>query len=89
MWTVYIAQCADRSLYTGIAKNVEERIKLHNAARGAKYTRSRLPVELVYCESADTRETALRREIEIKRLKRGEKLKLIASLVDQGSRVTG
>jgi predicted GIY-YIG superfamily endonuclease len=89
MWTVYIARCADRSLYTGIAKNVEDRIKLHNAGRGAKYTRSRLPVELVYCESADTRETALRREIEIKRLERGEKLKLIASSVDQGARVSG
>jgi predicted GIY-YIG superfamily endonuclease len=89
MWTVYIVRCADSSLYTGIAKNVERRIKQHNAGRGAKYTRSRLPVELVYSESADTRETALRREIEIKRLKRGEKLKLIASLNDQGSRISG
>ena len=89
MWTVYIVRCADSSLYTGIAKNVEKRIKQHNAGRGAKYTRSRLPVELVYSESADTRETALRREIEIKRLKRGEKLKLIASLNDQGSRISG
>jgi predicted GIY-YIG superfamily endonuclease len=89
MWTVYIVRCADSSLYTGIAKNVARRIKQHNAGRGAKYTRSRLPVELVYSESADTRETALRREIEIKRLKRGEKLKLIASLNDQGSRISG
>ena len=48
MWSVYIGRCADSSLYTGIAKNVEERIKLHNAGRGAKYTRSRLPVQLVY-----------------------------------------
>jgi putative endonuclease len=89
MWTVYIVRCADSSLYTGIAKNVEKRIKQHNAGRGAKYTRSRLPVELVYSESADTRETALRREIEIKRLERGEKLKLIALLNDQGSRISG
>jgi predicted GIY-YIG superfamily endonuclease len=89
MWTVYIVRCAGSSLYTGIAKNVARRIKQHNAGRGAKYTRSRLPVELVYTESADTRETALRREIEIKRLKRGEKLKLIASLNDQGSRISG
>jgi len=89
MWAVYIVRCSDSSLYTGIAKNVEGRIKLHNAGRGAKYTRSRLPVELVYCESVDTRETALRREIEIKRLERSEKLKLIASLADQGSRVSG
>jgi predicted GIY-YIG superfamily endonuclease len=88
MWTVYIVRCADSSLYTGIAKNVEKRIKQHNVGRGAKYTYSRLPVELVYSESADTRETALRREIEIKRLERGEKLKLIALLNDQGSRIS-
>ena len=79
MWNVYILRCADSSLYTGIAKNVDERISLHNAGRGAKYTRSRLPVELVYRESVESRESALRREIEIKRLERGEKLKLIAS----------
>lgn len=89
MWTVYIVRCADSSLYTGIAKQVEERIKLHNAGRGAKYTRSRLPVELVYSESVDSRETALRREITIKRLERDEKLKLIESFVDQGSRTSG
>ncbi len=82
MWTVYIVRCADSSLYTGIAKNVDERISLHNAGRGAKYTRSRRPVELVYVESADTRETALRREIAIKRLERDEKKKLIESCLD-------
>ena len=82
MWTVYIVRCADSSLYTGIAKNVEERINLHNAGRGAKYTRSRRPVELVYSESVDNRATALRREIVIKRLERDDKKKLIESCFD-------
>jgi predicted GIY-YIG superfamily endonuclease len=82
MWTVYIVRCADSSLYTGIAKNVEERINLHNAGRGAKYTRSRLPVELVYSESAENRATALRREFVIKRLEREGKKKLIESCPD-------
>ncbi|MAF82827.1 MAG: GIY-YIG nuclease family protein [Gammaproteobacteria bacterium] len=82
MWTVYIVHCADNSLYTGIAKDVEERISLHNAGRGAKYTRSRRPVRLVYSESVATRATALRREIEIKRLKRDDKKKLIDTGTD-------
>jgi len=82
MWTVYIVRCADRSLYTGIAKNVEERISLHNTGRGAKYTRSRLPVELVYSESVENRATALRREFVIKRLEREGKKKLIESCPD-------
>ena len=79
MWTVYIARCADDSLYTGIAIDVAERIESHNAGRGAKYTRSRLPVELVYSEVVDDRATALRREFAIKRLERAAKKKLIES----------
>ncbi len=79
MWTVYIVRCADRSLYTGIAKNLAERICMHNAGRGAKYTRSRRPVELVFSESVDDRAMALRREIAIKRLAREAKQKLIES----------
>ncbi len=79
MWHVYIISCADSSLYTGIAKNLEERINLHNTGHGAKYTRSRRPVELVYSESAIDRATALRREIAIKRLERDGKMKLIES----------
>ena len=82
MWTVYIVRCVDSSLYTGIAKDLQERISLHNAARGAKDTRSRRPVELVYSESVDTRATALRREYEIKLLERVEKKKLIESCSD-------
>lgn len=79
MWTVYIVRCADRSLYTGIAKNLEERICMHNAGRGAKYTRSRRPVTLVFSEPVDDRAMALRREIAIKRLAREAKQKLIES----------
>ncbi len=82
MWYVYIVHCADNTLYTGIAKNLEERINLHNTGRGAKYTRSRLPVELAYSEVADNRSTASRRELAIKRLERNDKLKLIDSWDD-------
>jgi len=82
MWTVYIVRCADSTLYTGIAKNVNERINLHNSGRGAKYTRSRRPVELVYSESVEDRATALRREIVIKRLERDDKKKLIETGFD-------
>lgn len=67
-WTVYIVRCADRTLYTGIARDLPARLDEHNAGRGAKYTRGRLPVELVYTESAPDRGTAQRREHEIKRL---------------------
>ena len=67
-WQVYIVQCADRTLYTGVAKELEARIEAHNAGRGAKYTRGRRPVELVYSEVAADRPSALRRELEIKKL---------------------
>jgi putative endonuclease len=76
MWHVYIVRCADRSLYTGVAKDVRARIAAHNAGRGAKYTRPRLPVCLVYREPAPDRAAAQRREREIKALKRGAKLAL-------------
>ena len=79
MWYVYIVRCADSSLYTGIAKNLQERISLHNTGVGAKYTRSRLPVELVYSESVSDRSTALRRELAIKRLRRDGKQELIST----------
>ena len=67
-WYVYIVRCADRTLYTGIATDVAARIAAHNGGRGAKYTRSRTPVELVYQEPAADRAAAQRREHEIKRL---------------------
>jgi putative endonuclease len=73
MWNVYIVRCSDGTLYTGVARDLEARIEAHNAGRGAKYTRARLPVKLIYKESAADRGAALRREHAIKRLSRAEK----------------
>lgn len=74
---MYILRCADDTLYCGWTNDLEHRLKTHNSGKGAKYTRSRLPVELVYSESTASPSAALRREREIKKLSRGEKLKLI------------
>lgn len=74
---VYILRCRDGSLYTGSTNNVERRLAVHQSGKGAKYTRSRLPVELVYQETWSDRSAALRREAAIKRLERAEKLTLI------------
>lgn len=82
-WHVYIVRCADDSLYTGIAKDAAARIELHNAGKGARYTRSRRPVILVYCENAQSRSAALKREAAIKSLARGAKLQLIRSGADE------
>lgn len=76
-WNVYIVQCADQSLYTGVAIDVATRIAQHNAGRGAKYTRARLPVELVHIETDMDRQTAQRREHAIKKMQRIDKLNLI------------
>ncbi|OZT77316.1 hypothetical protein CFN03_05050 [Salinicoccus roseus] len=74
---VYIVKCADDTLYTGYAKDVSKRLEKHNSGRGAKYTRSRGPVELLYHEGHDTKGEALKREHAIKKLTRQEKLALI------------
>jgi putative endonuclease len=78
-WQVYIVRCADGSLYTGIARDLERRIAEHNAdkGQGASYTRSRRPVRLVYREPAADRSAASKREYQIKQLSRAEKLALI------------
>ena len=76
-WKLYILRCCDGSLYTGITTDVEKRIEVHNSGRGAKYTRSRRPVELVYSEHCDDHSVALRRELEIKAMSREQKLKMI------------
>jgi putative endonuclease len=75
---VYILECADGTLYTGWTTDVEKRLQAHNAGEGAKYTRSRRPVLLRYAEICADKSTALRREAEIKRLTRAQKLLLIA-----------
>ena len=77
-WFVYIVQCADDTLYTGVAKNVNKRLHEHNhTARGARYTRSRRPVRLVYNELAVDRSHACRREYAIKQFSRQDKIHLI------------
>jgi len=78
MWYVYVVRCADGTLYTGVAKDLKQRIAAHNAGRGAKYTRSRLPVKLVYRERARDRSGALKREHAIKSLPRASKRALFA-----------
>lgn len=73
----YIVKCSDGSLYTGWTNNLEKRIEDHNAGRGAKYTKARRPVVLVYKEEFSTKQEAMKREWEIKRLSRKEKLSMI------------
>ena len=76
-WHVYMLRCADSTLYTGSTDDIERRLAVHNAGRGAKYTRSRLPAVLVYSEEYATKNEALRREAAIKKLTRIQKLKLM------------
>lgn len=77
-WYVYVVRCVDTTLYTGIARDLQARINQHNTGRGAKYTRSRRPVTLVYQEAAADRGAALRREHEIKRMAPQAKRTLVA-----------
>ena len=77
-WTIYLARCRDGTLYTGITTDPERRLAEHNAGSGAAYTRTRLPVVLVYWETASDRSSALRREHAIKGLSRPEKEALAA-----------
>ena len=74
---VYILRCGDGSLYTGWTNDLEHRLKMHSDGKGGKYTRSHLPVELVYHECFDTPSQARSREVKIKRLSRADKLRLI------------
>jgi putative endonuclease len=76
-WFVYVVRCRDGSLYTGVSVDVPARVSAHNAGRGARYTRSRLPVRLVHLERKRSRSTAQSREAAIKALPRREKLLLI------------
>ncbi|HIX76112.1 MAG TPA: GIY-YIG nuclease family protein [Candidatus Fusicatenibacter merdavium] len=73
----YIVKCSDGTLYTGWTNDLDRRMKAHNDGKGAKYTKSRRPVVLAYFECFETKEEAMRREYEIKRLTRKEKMKLI------------
>ena len=77
----YLARCSDGSLYAGTAADLKEREAKHNAGKGAKYTQSRRPVRIVYREKFTTLSAARRREAEVKRWKRGEKLRLIGTTI--------
>ncbi len=76
---VYMLRCKDGSLYTGWTNDLEHRLAMHNSGRGAKYTRGRGPLELVYSEELPDKEAALRRECAIKKLRREQKLALLQS----------
>ena len=78
-WYVYILRCGDGTLYTGITDDIPRRLAAHRAGKGAKYTRGRGPLELVYQERVPDKSAALRREAAIKRLRRREKERLIES----------
>ena len=75
----YILRCRDGSLYTGWTNNLEKRLNCHNAGKGAKYTKARLPVELAYFETFQTKKEAMQREWEIKKMTRKEKIELIGA----------
>lgn len=79
----YILRCSDDTLYTGWTNNLEERVRTHNAGRGAKYTHSRTPVELVYYEIFGTKQEAMSRECAIKKLTRKQKEALIAGKTEK------
>ena len=74
----YMLRCADNTIYSGYAVDPEKRAEMHNSGKGAKYTRARLPVKLVYYEEFETKREALQREIQLKKLKRIEKEELIS-----------
>ncbi len=76
-WVCYLLECADKTLYCGITNDLEKRLAMHNTGEGAKYTRARRPVQLVYSEQCSSRSEALKREMAIKALPRAEKLTLL------------
>ncbi len=76
---VYLLECSDGSLYCGYATDIKARIELHNKGRASKYTKSRLPAKLVFLERKKTKSEAMKREAEIKKMPRKEKLELVAS----------
>lgn len=76
-WYLYILRCKDGTFYTGITTDVEKRLEMHRSGKGAKYTRGRGPLELVYSERCDDHSHALKRELEVKKLSREEKQRLI------------
>ncbi len=84
----YLLRCSDDTLYCGWTNDLQKRLASHNAGTGAKYTRPRIPVTLVYYETFETKEEAMSREVSIKRLSRPEKLKLIMAFEAQNKENT-
>jgi len=84
MWCVYLLRCADGTLYTGITTDLQKRMAAHARGCGARYTRGRAPLTLLHAEPARSRSAALRREHELKRLRRGAKLALLDTLGERG-----
>lgn len=85
MHYLYIVQCSDETLYTGITKDIQSRIDQHNAGKGARYTRGRNPVRLLYSEEFETIGEALRRERQIKKWPRSKKLVLVQPQSEKGN----
>lgn len=81
---VYMVRCKDDSLYTGWCKDLDQRVKTHNSGKGAKYTRSRLPVKLVYYEEINDMSEALKEEIRIKKLSKKKKEELVKNFKKRG-----
>ena len=79
MWSVYIIQCRDQTLYTGITNNLTNRLEMHESGQAAKYTKGRGPFKLVYQEFFENRSISTKRESEIKKFKKEDKNKLIES----------
>ena len=75
-WYCYLLRCADDTLYCGITNDIERRLAAHNAGVGAKYTRGRMPLKLVYTEQCGDKSAALKRELKIKKMNRSEKIAL-------------
>ena len=80
MYYTYIVECTDSTYYTGYTTKLKRRVEVHNKGKGAKYTRARRPVKLVYWEEYDTKEEAMKREWKIKKMSRREKEKLIKKI---------
>lgn len=78
MYFVYILSCNDGSLYTGITNDIENRMKVHESGKGSKYVRARSPFRLVYSEEVENKSVALKREFEIKKMRREDKLQMIS-----------
>jgi putative endonuclease len=87
MWFVYLLRCSDDSIYCGITNNLDRRIKAHSNGKGAKFTRSRLPILLIYLEERENRSEALKREYEIKKMSKKDKIILTKNFLDSSKQL--